>query len=278
MGIGIIPLSILQVCFQDSLKKVSVLLSGIVQLFVALILLGNKKSSCMCWWLTSSWTIGRCEGGWKSSLCTSVGAPIAIWASLIPSVRLSPAPHDNWFTAITSNLLLLLLLLEPFPPAILYILNIIHISISLLSYTSSTTILLLSFFLWYFVILLLLFLVRSSTPPHHVQHPSVGKKGSCWICAPARAFFCSLLTLWFSCSPLPPPSPPTPTQPLKSRSKPPPTEPSPLLPCWRLRMHRLMSRRRSVLARPVPFLSNDRKLNLPKVSYFSIMQPFVGGG
>ena len=47
----------------------------------------------------------------ENHLCAqSVGAVIAILASLIPSLRLSPDPHDNWFTAITSNLLLLLLL------------------------------------------------------------------------------------------------------------------------------------------------------------------------
>ena len=46
----------------------------------------------------------------ENHLCAqSVGAVIAILASLIPSLRLSPDPHDNWFTAITSNLLLLLL-------------------------------------------------------------------------------------------------------------------------------------------------------------------------
>ena len=47
----------------------------------------------------------------ENHLCAqSVGAVIAILASLIPSLRLSPDPHDNWFTAITSDLLLLLLL------------------------------------------------------------------------------------------------------------------------------------------------------------------------
>ena len=44
----------------------------------------------------------------ENHLCAqSVGAVIAILASLIPSLRLSPDPHDNWFTAITSNLPLL---------------------------------------------------------------------------------------------------------------------------------------------------------------------------
>ena len=48
----------------------------------------------------------------ENHLCAqSVGAVIAILASLIPSLRLSPDPHDNWFTAITSNLLLPLFLL-----------------------------------------------------------------------------------------------------------------------------------------------------------------------
>ena len=49
----------------------------------------------------------------ENHLCAqSVGAVIAILASLIPSLRLSPDPHDNWFTAITSNLLLLFLLFQ----------------------------------------------------------------------------------------------------------------------------------------------------------------------